>query len=184
MAKQRAPTATRTLRFGTPTAYAPQPHPINRNEKGLTLSGQPLTRTLRFVQTTASERDGLKTNAPCVTNYRFGQQGRATPALRKASVALRPSFPQSDRLGGAVTAHNIGSPGGILPASRSTTERRLPRSPAREAPRQEHAKKNREAQTPRHLLGKGQLNNFMAATITPITAAKAVAVVIFCSFFP
>ena len=67
-------------------------------------------------------------HSPCVPTHRFGRQGRATPGRRKASVALRPSFPQSDRLGGPVTAHNIYSPGGLLSVTRRTIERRLPRS--------------------------------------------------------
>ena len=86
--------------------------------------------------------------SPFVTNYSFGQQGRATPALRKASVPLPPIIPAKLPAGGSVTAHNLGSPGGLLPASRSTTERRLPRSPARDAPRHEHAQKKAVALLP------------------------------------
>jgi len=67
----------------------------------------------------------------------------ATQYIRCAA----PLVPVAQPAEGSVTAHNPSNPGGILPASRSTTERRLPRSPAREAPRQEHAQKKPQGET-------------------------------------
>ena len=50
---------------------------------------------------------------------------------------------------GASNHEHPGSPGGRLSASRSTTERRLPRSPAREAPQTAHAQKKTARHKPR-----------------------------------
>lgn len=59
----------------------------------------------------------------------------------QGTACAAPPAPVAQPAGGSVIAHTRGNPGGILPVSRGTTERRLPRSPAREAPQQEHAKK-------------------------------------------
>ena len=65
----------------------------------------------------------------------------------QGTCCAAPPVPVAQPAEGAVTAHNPGSPGGLLPVSRSTTERRLPRSPAREAPHQEHAQKKPQGET-------------------------------------
>nr|DAQ32576.1 MAG TPA: hypothetical protein [Inoviridae sp.] len=70
------------------------------------------------------------------------------PGATKSIRCAAPPIPVAQPAVGSVTAYTPVNPGGILPASRSTTERRLPRSPARDAPQLAHAQKKAVALLP------------------------------------
>ena len=132
----------------TPPIKGLHPCRINRENSSRIFAGQPLTRTLRFALPTASENDGLLKAQPVRDEIPLWPTRASDPGATQDIVCAAPPVPVAQPAVGSVTAYTPGNPGGILPASRSTTERRLPRSPAREAPQQEHAKKKPRGTNP------------------------------------